>query len=128
MFKMIVTQQTFQGCFNVICRLTWRRDFRQRQISVEKLCMTTFYNVEQRQINVVYFNIDMNNIRPSQKNVAIFNVAFQNLEQRWNNIVNIIICMKMKNKSRVRSKIIVSSFKQKSFKIVSAKLKVLTTI
>ena len=44
--------------------------------------MTTFYNVEQRQINVVYFNIDMNNIRPSQKNVAIFNVAFQNLEQR----------------------------------------------
>ena len=45
--KYILTEQTFQRCFDVGFRLIWRRD------------------VVQRQINVVYFNVDLNNVRQS---------------------------------------------------------------
>ena len=40
-----------------------------------------FYNVEQRQINVVYFNVDLkNNIRQRWNNVVIFNVDIHNVD------------------------------------------------
>ena len=45
-------QQTFQRCFNVAFWLIRRRD------------------VGKRQINVVYFNVDMNNVRQRRNNVV----------------------------------------------------------
>lgn len=54
--------------FNVAVWLTWRRD------------------VGQRQINVLYFNVDMN-VRQRRSNVLIFNVEFRKVSQCWNNIV-----------------------------------------
>ena len=53
------------------------------------------YNVEQRQINVVYFNIDVNNVRQSRNNVVIFNVEFHNINQRRNNVMNMTILKKL---------------------------------
>ena len=40
------------------------------------------YNVEQRQINVVYFSVDTNNIRQRRNNSVIFNVEFHNVDQK----------------------------------------------
>ena len=53
------------------------------------------YNMEQRQINVVYFNIDVNNVRQSRNNVVIFNVEFHNINQRRNNVMNMTILKKL---------------------------------
>ena len=51
-------------------------------------------NFEQRRINVVYFNVDLNNIRQRRKNVVIFNLDFHNVEQYQNNVVNMTIWKK----------------------------------
>ena len=45
------------------------------------------YNVEQHQINVVYFNVDMDNFRQRWNNFVIFNIKFYNIGKRWNNVV-----------------------------------------
>ena len=37
------------------------------------------YNVDQRRINIVYFNDDLNNVRKRRNNVIIFNVDFHKL-------------------------------------------------
>ena len=47
------------------------------------------YNVEQRQINVIYFEVDLNNF-------VIFNVDFHSVGQDWNKVVNMTICKKSK--------------------------------
>ena len=52
-----VSQETFQRCSNIVFWLIWRRDmdFKVR-----------IYNVEQCQYNVVYFNVDMKNVKVNQ--------------------------------------------------------------
>ena len=52
--------------------------------------------VEQRRINIVYFNVDMNNIIQRPNSAVIFNVEFHNFDQRRNNVVNMIIFKKFK--------------------------------
>ena len=47
------------------------------------------YNVEQRRIKVVHFNVDLNNVRQRRNNVVVFNVDF-------NNVVNMTIWKKKK--------------------------------
>ena len=47
------------------------------------------YSVEQRRVNVVYFNIDINNVRKPQNN--IFNVELHNVGKRGSNIVEMTI-------------------------------------
>ena len=37
------------------------------------------YNVEHCRVNIVYFKLDMNNVRQRQNNVAIFSVEFYNV-------------------------------------------------
>ena len=51
----------------------------------------------QRRINVVYFNVDMNNIRQRRNNVVIFNVEFYNVGKRRNNVVKMTASKKNKN-------------------------------
>ena len=67
------TQETFQCGLNVVPNVIWRRDFGQCQI------------------NFVYFNLDINNIRQRRNNAVIFNVEFHNVDQRRNNIVSVTI-------------------------------------
>ena len=64
--------------FNVAVWLTWRRD------------------VGQRQINVLYFNVDMNDFRQRQNSVVIFNVEFHNVVKRQNTIMKMTISKKNK--------------------------------
>ena len=47
-------------------------------------------------VYVVYFNVDMNNVRKRQNNVVIFNVEFYNISKRRNNVVNITASKKNK--------------------------------
>ena len=89
-------QQTFQRRFNVAFRLKWRRDVAQRQINVETTLCTSalkFTNFN----NVVYFNVELNNVRQRRNNVAVFNVNFHNVGQRRNNVANMSISIKNKN-------------------------------
>ena len=74
--------QKFQRCFNVVVSLIWHLDVGQRQIKIETrflLFSVESYNIELRQINVVYFNVDINNFR-----------------QRRNTFVNITICKNLR--------------------------------
>ena len=50
----------------------------------------------QRRINVVYFNVDMNNVRQLRNNVVISNVEFYNFGKRWNNVVKMTASIKNK--------------------------------
>ena len=79
-----MTQQTFQRCFNVVVRLIWRSDIGQRQNNVE----TTLEFKTLDRINVIYFYVDLHNVRQHRNNVVIFNVDFRNVGQRRNNVVN----------------------------------------
>ena len=61
-FRKDPSQQPFQRCFNFVFRLIWRRDIAQHQINVAFVNVGN-YKVEQRWVNVVYFNVDLNNAR-----------------------------------------------------------------
>ena len=50
----------------------------------------------QRQINVLYFNVDMNDFRQRQNSVVILNVEFHNVVKRQNTIVKMTISKKNK--------------------------------
>ena len=52
------------------------------------------YNIEQRRINIVYLNVDTNNVRQHQ------NVEFYSVDQSRSDIVNRTKCEKLKNKTR----------------------------
>ena len=62
--------------------------------------------------NVVYFNLDMNNVRQRRTNVVLFNVEFNNFAKWKNNLLKITISKK----------------KKKLFQKEYRKSKVLTTI
>ena len=49
----------------------------------------------------------MNNDRQRRNNFVIFNVEFHNFEQRRKNIANMIIYKKIKNKPRIKSKMVI---------------------
>ena len=49
----------------------------------------------------------MNNVRQRRNNFVIFNVEFHNFEQRRKNIANMIIYKKIKNKPRIKSKMVI---------------------
>ena len=92
------TQETFQRDLNVVVRIIWRHDVRQCQINVETVLRyvnVEIYNVEQHEINVVYFNVDVN-VRQRWNNAVIFNVEFHNVDQCGNNVVNMTIFKKLK--------------------------------
>ena len=74
-------QQTFQRCFNVVFWLTRRRNVGKRQINVETM----------------YFNVDINNVRQRPNNVVILNVDMNNAGKRRNNIVKMTISKRKKN-------------------------------
>ena len=91
----VTTQQTFQCCFNVVFWLTPRRDVGQRQINVETtLCISTLKFATSN--NVVYFNVDMNNVRQRGNNIFTFNVKFYNVGKRLNNVVKMTTSKKNK--------------------------------
>ena len=48
----------------------------------------------QHWINVVYFNVDLNNVRQRQNNFVIFDVDFHNVVQLGKNVVNMTIWKK----------------------------------
>ena len=54
------------------------------------------YNVKQRGINVVYFSVDVNNVRQRPNNVVLFSVEFHKVGQRRNNVGKMIISKKKK--------------------------------
>ena len=58
-------QQIFQRCFNVVFWLIRRRNVGKRQINVETM----------------YFNVDINNVRQRRNNVAILNVDMNKLKK-----------------------------------------------
>ena len=60
-------------------------------VSIINTELSIIPNFEQRQINVVYFNVDLHNVRQRQKNVVIFNVDLHNVEPRRKNVVNMTI-------------------------------------
>ena len=65
----------------------------------------------QRRINVVYFNADINNVRQRQNNVVILNVEFHKVGKRRNNVVKMNFSKNNKNKNisnRIRG---IQSFK-----------------
>ena len=66
-------------------------------------------------MNVVYFNIEFNNVRQRWKNLAIFNVDFHNVGRRWNNVANMTI-WKIIN-PRFKNKIFLSFIEYAGFKI-----------
>ena len=74
-------QQTFQRCFNVVFWLIRRRDVGKLQINVETM----------------YFNVDINNVRQRPNNVVILNVDMNNAGKRRNNIVKMTISKRKKN-------------------------------
>ena len=59
------------------------------------------YNVEQRQINIAYFNVDINNVRQCQNNVVILNVEFHNGHERRNNVMYMTIFRKLKRAKNI---------------------------
>ena len=60
------------------------------------------YNVKQSRINVVYFNVHMNNVRQRWNNV-IFNVEFHNVWQRRNNVVKMTNSKKNKKNFKLNT-------------------------
>ena len=74
-------QQTFQRCLNVVFWLIRRRNVGKRQINVETM----------------YFNVDINNVRQRRNNVVILNVDMNNAGKRRNNIVKMTISKRKKN-------------------------------
>ena len=73
-------QQTFQRCFNVVFWLIRRRDVGKLQINVETM----------------YFNVDINNVRQRRNHVVILNVDMNNAGKRQNNAVKMSIFKKKK--------------------------------
>ena len=61
---------------------------RRRTISNQRWNNVVYVNIQQCQINVVFFNVDVRNVRQRRNNVVIFNVEFHNVDQRRNNVVN----------------------------------------
>ena len=110
------TQQLFQFCFNVAFWLIWRFDVRQSQANVEttlctlKLKFTTLNDVESTLFISPLISVDFN-VRECRNNVVIFIVDFDNVGQRQNNVVNVIICKKLKNKLWIKNKIIYLNIK-----------------
>ena len=76
--------------------------------TLKQRCVRQRWNL-QRWNNVVYFNVELNNVRQRRNNVVIFNVDFHNLGQRRNNW-NMAIWKKIK--PRFKSKITFLSFKE----------------
>ena len=60
-------------------------------VSITNTELSIIPNFEQRQINVVYFNVDLHNVRQRGKNVVIFNVDLHNVEPRRKKVVNMTI-------------------------------------
>ena len=60
--------------------------------------------------NIVYFNVELNNVRQRRNNVVVFNVNFHNVEQSRNNVPNMTISQKIK--PQFKNKIIFLSFKE----------------
>ena len=67
----------------------------------------------QRWINVVYFNVDLNNARQRQNSVVIFDVDFHNVVQLGKNVVNMTIWKKEIN-PLIKGKINFLSFSENS--------------
>ena len=92
-------QQTFQLRSNVF--LSWYdvATSHSAKWMLKQRCarQVETYNVEQRRINIVHFNVDFNNVRQFRNIVVIFNVDFYNVRQGWNNVVNMTIWKKIKN-------------------------------
>ena len=63
------------------------------------------YSVEQLRISFVYYAF-MSNVRQRQNNVFIFKIQFHNVEQRWNNVVNMVIYKKTNSIFELQIKII----------------------
>ena len=106
---IVVTQQTFQHHFNIVFRLIWRHNVVQCQINVETtLCtsMLKFKTLSNVQINIVYLNIDLNNVRQHRNNVVIFTMS----KQCWKYYP--LKKKKKKLKPQVKNKIIYLSFKE----------------
>ena len=62
-----------------------------KEVSIINIELSIIPNFEQRQINVVYFNVDLTNVRQRWNNVVILNVDLHNVEARRNNVVNMTI-------------------------------------
>ena len=87
---------TFLDLCNVnllICaKQTWF-SFKKKKKRKEKKKTGKNYNVEQRQNNVVYFKVHINNAR-KRRNHVTFNVELHKVHKRRNDVVNMTICIK----------------------------------
>ena len=64
--------------------------------------------MEQRRINIVCFNVDINKVRQRRNSAVMFNVEFHNIDQLQNKIVNMATCKRFK-----RAKKMLLSFQKK---------------
>ena len=81
--KVAITQQTFQRFFNVVLgRYAVVTSHNVKSTLKQRFhVIIGVYNVEQRRINVVHFNVDLNIVGQRRNNVVIFNVDFNNVGQ-----------------------------------------------
>ena len=110
LLQNLYCQQTFQRWFNVVVvrlRRRKRRTLSNQHWNNVVYANLEIYNVEQRrnnvekrQNNVVYFIVDINNIRQRWNNVATFNLEFHNVDQRQDNVVNMTIHKKLKREKK----------------------------
>ena len=63
----------------------------------------------QRWNNVVYFNIDVSNVRQHRNNIVLFNFVFQNVGQRGNNVVKLALSNR-KKKNNFKLNTLISKF------------------
>ena len=97
-----VGSMLFLGWYDVATSHNVKSTLKQR-------CVRQRWNL-QRWNNVVYFNVELNNVRQRRNNVVIFNVDFHNVGQRRNNVANTTIWKKLK--PRFKNKIIFLNFKE----------------
>ena len=112
----MVSQQTFQHCFNVVFRLIWRRDVAQRQINIETtLCtstleFTTLNNVKSTLSISTLIWTTLDNVETTSFSESIFTTLGNVETTLW------IWPFEKKNKPRGKQKIIFLRFKEKWFK------------
>ena len=108
-----MSQQTFQSCFNVVFRLIWSREVAQRQINVEATFFTSTSEFKALN-NVVYFNVDLNN---TETTLSFSTSIFTTLGNVKTTLWIWPFEKKKQKKPQGKHKVIILSFKEKSFKL-----------
>ena len=79
-----------QSCF-LVNMMSWRRTTSNQRWNNVVYVNVEINNVQQCWNNIVYFNVELSNVRQRRNNVVFFNVDFHNIGQCWNNVANMTI-------------------------------------